>query len=67
MLKKTFLIETELYNCICIEESIKSFEWFKITFLDSKLTIEGDNEDDIDLIFNEFMNFVLALQSEYQK
>lgn len=63
MLKKSFKIDNKIYSGKVILQAISDFEDVaSISFLDSNLTIESDWE--IDEIFNEFMNYVIAIHNE---
>lgn len=65
MLKKDFKIETSIYDENTIKYSISIF-WdnFSIKFEQQKLIIEWETNEEIELIFNEFMNYVIAIQNE---
>ncbi len=63
MSKKSFKIDNSIYSLDCIIEAIDDFSSVaNITYFDSILSIES--EDSHEEIFQEFMNYVLALSNE---
>ena len=64
MQKKEFQIENSIYDESSIKKSIEDFDWFDISYIEGKLSISWDNENEIDEVFNEFMNYVLWMQNE---
>jgi hypothetical protein len=64
MQKKDFKIENSLYPEKHILESIADFEGFSISFISGILTISGETGEEVEEIFHEFMNYVLAKRNE---
>ncbi len=64
MLKKNYKINNEIYEDEYILKTIEDFEWFSISYKKSELEINGESGEEIDKIFNEFMNYCLALRNE---
>lgn len=64
MLKKSFKIDNNLYSSDIVLEAINDFEGFSLTFTDSILDISAETDAEIQQIFGEFMNYVLALYNE---
>ena len=63
MSKKSFKIDNSIYSSDSIVQTIDDFSSVaNITYLDSILSIES--EDSHEEIFQEFMNYVLALCDE---
>lgn len=63
MLRKIFEINDEIYKSEFILKAIEDFsEYYKINFINWELIIEW--YDNIDEIFNEFMNYVIWLINE---
>lgn len=65
MQKKSFNLESSLYSEEHIRQAITDFGWdFSIENTKGELTITGEDDTEIQMIFDEFMNYVLALSSE---
>lgn len=65
MLKKVFKIDNNIYSNESIMSAIEAFlDISSVSFLDWELFIQWENEIEIEIIFNEFMNYVLALENE---
>lgn len=65
MQKKSFSLESSLYQQEYLLQAIENFgQEFSMTYEDGMLIIAGENSDDIQQIFDEFMNHVLALSNE---
>lgn len=64
MLKKSFKIDNNLYSSDIVLEAINDFEGFSLTFTDFILDISAETDVEIQQIFGEFMNYVLALYNE---
>ncbi len=63
MLKKTFKIDSSIYTNNIILKAIEDFkDYYIISFDNSEIII--DWYDNIDEIFNEFMNYVIWLINE---
>lgn len=63
MWKQSFKIENNIYNEDIILQAMKDFsEITEISYKNWELTIKSD--EDINEIFNEFMNYYLALSNE---
>ncbi|MDD5769647.1 MAG: hypothetical protein PHE25_01660 [Candidatus Gracilibacteria bacterium] len=61
--KQSFKIENNIYNEDIILQAMKDFsEITEISYKNGELTIKSD--EDINEIFNEFMNYYLALSNE---
>lgn len=59
-MEKIFTIETEIYNEEVLKNAISDFsENFEILFEGNFLKIFGENEAEIDEIFNELMNYYI--------
>ncbi len=64
MQKKSFKIDNNIYSEDIISQAVLDFsEIANIIFSDWFLNIESDW--DVDEIFNEFMNYSIALHNEY--
>jgi len=64
-MKKEFEINTELYSEDIINQAISDFEEVtEIVFQNNNLEIKWDSEEEIDEIFNEFMNYCVSLINE---
>ena len=61
MSKKTFKLDNTLYAQTRITASIQAFSGYSIVFAQDALTID---EEEPQQIFDEFMNYVLALSNE---
>jgi hypothetical protein len=59
MPRKNFKIESSLYPTEYIKSTIEDFSDFSISFTDWSLSISADTTDEIQEIFNEFMNYIL--------
>jgi hypothetical protein len=64
MQKKDFLLENRIYCEDIIKLSISDFSDFDIRFSESILTITWNSTEEIEEIFNEFMNYVIWMQNE---
>ena len=65
MLKKSFKIDSNIYDSSAIKKAIEDFsDAYSISFDAGSLDIEIENENEAEEIFNEFMNYVLGLQNE---
>ncbi|NUJ97307.1 hypothetical protein HGA92_00795 [Candidatus Gracilibacteria bacterium] len=62
--KKNFKIEISLYPIDIINKAIEDFSDYDITYDNGQVFIFGENEQEQEEIFNEFMNYVLALYNE---
>ncbi|QFR39612.1 hypothetical protein A9Q91_05320 [Candidatus Gracilibacteria bacterium 28_42_T64] len=61
-MKKDFNLDFEIYDASKILESIEDFkEVSKIKLENNTLTITGSTENEIEEIFNEFMNYNIGL------
>lgn len=64
-MKIKFKIDKEIYSKKDIKQAIVDFnDVSEITFNDWILTIKWENEAEINVIFNEFMNYVIWLFNE---
>lgn len=64
-MKIKFKIDKEIYSKKDIKQAIVDFtDVSEITFDDWILTIKWENEAEINLIFNEFMNYIIWLFNE---
>lgn len=64
-MEKIFTIETEIYNEEVLKNAISDFsENFEILFEGNFLKIFGENEAEIDEIFNELMNYYIWLANQ---
>jgi len=64
MWKKNFKIEISLYPIDIINKAIEDFSDYDITYDNWQVFIFWENEQEQEEIFNEFMNYVLALYNE---
>jgi len=64
MWKKSFKIEISLYPIDIINKAIEDFSDYDITYDNWQVFIFWENEQEQEEIFNEFMNYVLALYNE---
>ncbi len=64
-MKKEFEINLDIYPEKKIKQAIEDFkEVWEIVFEWSKIIISWENEEEISEIFNELMNYVIALINE---
>lgn len=64
MPRKTFSLESSLYTQECIAQAIEDFgSDFGIVSSDNILEITAVSDTEASEIFNEFMNYVLSLES----
>ena len=64
-MEKKIKINTELYSEDIINQAISDFkEVSEIIFQNNNLEIKWDSEEEIDEIFNEFMNYCVSLVNE---
>jgi len=64
-MKKEFKIDIEIYSEDLINQTITDFkEVSEITFKNNVLEINWGSEEEIDEIFNEFMNYCISLINE---
>ena len=62
MLEKEFQISSDIYDITTIQEGIVDFsDVAEIVFQNEKLSITWENEDEIQEVFYEFMNYILSL------
>ena len=65
MQKKNFNLNNKLYPEIVIHKAIEDFgSDFSIVYENEMVTISWENPEEIQIIFDEFMNYVLSLISE---
>lgn len=64
MLKKSFKIDSALYSNENIMKMVEDFSDFSVSFNDWILDIEWANDIEINQIFWECMNYVIALYNE---
>lgn len=64
MWKKSFKIEISLYPVDIINKAIEDFSDYDITYDNWQVFIFWEDEQEQEEIFNEFMNYVLALYNE---
>lgn len=61
-MKKEFKIDSEIYSDEKINTAILDFEDVaNINFTGSTISIEWDNSDNIEEVFNELMNYIIYL------
>jgi hypothetical protein len=59
-MKKEFEINNEIYSEDIVNQAISDFEEVAtIKYEDNKIKLKGDNEEEIDEIFNELMNYIV--------
>ena len=64
-MKKEFEINTELYSEDIVNQAISDFsEVWEIKYNSWKIEISWENEDEINEIFNELMNYIIWLINE---
>lgn len=62
-MEKKIKIDLEIYNKLAIEEAIVDFQDYgKIELLDSELKLKWVDSNEIEELFNEFMNYVISLE-----
>lgn len=65
MLKKSFKIDSDIYKDESINIAIEDFRDVSIIkYSEHTLHISSDTDENIDNIFNEFMNYVTWVQNE---
>lgn len=65
MQKKSFTLENSLYNEVYISQAIADFgDNFSLSYEEEILIISWEDAQEIQMIFDEFMNYVLALSNE---
>lgn len=61
-MKKEYIINLDIYNTSKVLEAIDDFnEVTSFSLHWDTLTIEGDSQNEIDIYFNEIMNYLLSL------
>ena len=64
-MKEAFKVSDKIYKTKYINQSIKDFKDVTLVkYSKWELTIEWDSKDEIEEVFNEFMNYTLWLQIE---
>jgi hypothetical protein len=61
MPKKSFNLDKDFYNPTLIEEALKDFSSFSLEYRETTLTID---DEDPQLLFDEFSNYCIALYNE---
>lgn len=64
MLKKSFKIDSVIYSEDIINRMIWDFSDFDIVYLNGNIEIIWDTDEEIDNIFHEAMNYLVALYNE---
>lgn len=64
MPKKSFEVNSNLYGVENIQQMISDFSDFSLDYKDGFLTISWENNKEIDEIFLESMNYLIALYNE---
>ncbi|MCH2188893.1 hypothetical protein MK079_03630 [Candidatus Gracilibacteria bacterium] len=64
MQKKAFPIDPKIYKPKYIQEAISAFEDYSIEYANNTLIIGAEDDDEIILIFREFMNYIVFLQTK---
>lgn len=65
MLKKVFKINSTIYdNQEALLQAVTDFAEFDVRINNFSVEIEGEDENNIVHIFNEFMNYVVFLHNE---
>ena len=61
-MERKYLISDEIYSNSLVQEAIRDFSHItEIVYADSYLSISADSESEIDLLFREFMNYIISL------
>lgn len=61
-MKKEFLVDTEIYSSDTIDESIEAYaDVCQVTYNQDGILIFDADEQEIDTLFHEFMNYVISL------
>jgi hypothetical protein len=59
-MKKNYTIDMQFYPIEALTQAVSDFqEVVEMELFDNILAIAGENDEEIDEIFNEFMNYVL--------
>lgn len=59
-MKKNFTIDLQIYSPEALLQSVEDFQdVVAIEFMNNEIVIDADNEEEIQEIFHEFMNYVL--------
>lgn len=62
-MEKKIKLDLEIYNKLAIEEAIVDFQdYWEIELLDSELKLKWVDSNEIEELFNEFMNYVISLE-----
>lgn len=65
MLKKSFKVESSIYATLAIEKAIADFKDITtVTYHEWVLIVKGTDEQEIQEIFDEFMNYVIGVQNQ---
>ncbi len=61
-MEKQFKVQSDIYDISLIQEAISDFsDVADISYNNDVLNISWETKEDIDEVFNEFMNYVLSL------
>ena len=64
-MQKILDIDTSIYDENILKEAIRDFEEVaKISFEKNQLKVEWENEDEIDEVINEFLNYYIWLVNQ---
>ncbi|OIO76818.1 hypothetical protein CO024_02230 [Candidatus Gracilibacteria bacterium CG_4_9_14_0_2_um_filter_38_7] len=64
MLKKSFEINKSIYGEKNIQKMIEDFSDFALDYKNGILSISGESNEEIEEIFRESMNYLIALYNE---
>lgn len=64
MLKKSFKVNSDMYGEKNIRQMIADFSDFSLDYKEDVLNISWENNEEIDEIFGESMNYLIALYNE---
>ena len=61
-MKKQFSIDTDIYSLEALHEAIEDYkEVCDISLKKDMLEFSGEDEEEISILFHEFMNYVISL------
>jgi hypothetical protein len=61
MSKKIFNVNSDIYSSDAILQAIEAFEGYTISYDKNQITID---DEDVQFVFDEFMNYIISLSLE---
>lgn len=63
-MKQDFTIDTQFYPEELIQKALKDFWEYGVVFVSPNISIPWESKEEIDEVFNEFMNYCISLYNE---